>query len=180
MHKKQGRIQPVRLGGAISVVFGSQLALRVHYWKSNEVYFTTLLWQNNVRQNGLISRMLFSELYKVMVNKVTFVSECFHIKPSQVETLALKENGTHDGPRLEKLMRFFSICFTFFQKWKCFRKENKFVCKTKLFSFRSRLRNESVFETKLKLFLKRKDFNLQTKVAVFPKRIWNIFETKRF
>jgi len=26
------------------------------------VRFTTLLWQNNGRQNGLISRMLFSEL----------------------------------------------------------------------------------------------------------------------
>jgi len=34
--------------------------------------FTTLLWQNNGRQNGLISRMLFSELYKIMVNKVHF------------------------------------------------------------------------------------------------------------
>jgi len=32
------------------------------------------------------------------------------------------------------------------------------------------LRSESVFETKVKLllFVKRKDFNLQTKVKVFP------------
>ena len=41
-----------------------------------------------------------------------------------------------------------------------------------MFLFRKHLRNESVFETKVKLFLflKRKDFKLQTKVKVFPKR----------
>ena len=39
-------------------------------WK---VYFTTLLWQNNGRQNGLLTRMLFSELYKIMVNKLPSV-----------------------------------------------------------------------------------------------------------
>jgi len=40
----------------------------------------------------------------------------------------------------------------------------------KMFLFRKHLRNESVFETKLKLFLflKRKYFSLQTKVKVFP------------
>jgi len=28
-----GRIQPVKLGGAVSVIFGSQVSLRVHYCK---------------------------------------------------------------------------------------------------------------------------------------------------
>jgi len=42
------------------------------------MYVTTLLWQNNGQQNRHISRMLFSELYKIvqkkyMVKKVTFV-----------------------------------------------------------------------------------------------------------
>jgi len=40
---------------------------------SDDVYLTTLLWQNNGRQNDLIWRMLFFELYKIMVNKTTFV-----------------------------------------------------------------------------------------------------------
>jgi len=39
----QGRIQPGSLGGTISVIFGSQISLRVHYCKRDEVYFTTLL-----------------------------------------------------------------------------------------------------------------------------------------
>jgi len=73
MPNRQGRIHSVSLGGAISVIFGSQVSLRVHYCKRDEVYFTTLLWQHNGRQNGLISRMLFSELFKIMVKKVTFV-----------------------------------------------------------------------------------------------------------
>jgi len=29
--------------GAISATFGSQVSLCVHYWKRDEVYFTTLL-----------------------------------------------------------------------------------------------------------------------------------------
>jgi len=69
-------IHPVRLaGGAISAVSGSQVSLWVRYCKCrrDEIYFTTLVWQNSGRQNGLKSRMLFSELYKIMVNKVTFV-----------------------------------------------------------------------------------------------------------
>jgi len=39
-----------------------------------------------------------------------------------------------------------------------------------MFLLRKYLRNESVFETKVKLILfrKRKDFNLQTKVKVLP------------
>jgi len=57
LRRKHGRIQPVTLGGVISVLFGSQVSLRVHYCKGDEVYFTTPLWQNNGRQNGLTSRM---------------------------------------------------------------------------------------------------------------------------
>jgi len=49
---------------AFSVIFNSQVSLRVHYCIRDEEYFT----------NGLISRMLFSELHKIMVNKVTFIS----------------------------------------------------------------------------------------------------------
>jgi len=51
-----------------------------------------------------------------------------------------------------------------------------------MFSFRAHLRNERVFETKVKLFLllKQKYFDLQTKMKVFPKRKWKYFETKMF
>jgi len=59
-----------KVRGEISVIFGSQVSWQVHYCKRGEVYFTTLLWPNKRRQNGLISRMLFSEFYKIMVNKV--------------------------------------------------------------------------------------------------------------
>jgi len=48
--------------------------LRVHCCMRDEVYFTTLLRQNNRRQNDLVSLTLFSELYKTMVNKVTLVN----------------------------------------------------------------------------------------------------------
>ena len=57
----------------ISVIFGRQLSLRVDCCTRDEVYFTTLLWQISGLQNGFISRMLFSELYKIMVDKVTFL-----------------------------------------------------------------------------------------------------------
>ena len=43
--QKQGRIQPVSLGRAISMIFGSQVSLQVHYCKRDEAYFITLLWQ---------------------------------------------------------------------------------------------------------------------------------------
>jgi len=69
----RGWIQPVCLRGRISVILGSQVSLPVHYRKKEEVYFTTLLWQNKGRQNGLTSRLLFSKLNKIMVKKVTFV-----------------------------------------------------------------------------------------------------------
>jgi len=48
----QGRIQPVSSDGAISVIFGSQASLWVHYCKRDGIYFTTMLSQNNGRQNG--------------------------------------------------------------------------------------------------------------------------------
>ena len=57
----------------LKAFFGSEVSLRVHYCKRDEVYFTTLLWQNNVWKNGFISCMLFSYVYKIMVKKVTFV-----------------------------------------------------------------------------------------------------------
>ena len=71
---QHGRIQPVRLRGAVSVTFDSQVSLRVHYCKKKEVYFTTLQWhKTDGRQNSVISRMLFFKLYKIMVNNATFV-----------------------------------------------------------------------------------------------------------
>jgi len=69
----QGQIQPVMLREEIPVIFGSQVSLRVRYCERDKVYFTTLLSLNNGKQNDLISRTLFSELWKIMVNKVTFV-----------------------------------------------------------------------------------------------------------
>jgi len=68
--------------GAISEIFGSQVSLRVLRYKRDDVYFTTLLWQNSGRQNGLASRMLFSELYKIIVNKITFVRFRGNDRPS--------------------------------------------------------------------------------------------------
>jgi len=71
--QSQGRIQSVRLGGR----FQKYLLVKSHYGFAtvrDEVYITTQLWQNNGRQNVLVSRMLFSKLYKILVNKVTFVS----------------------------------------------------------------------------------------------------------
>jgi len=59
-----------RVRGAISAIFVSQVSWRVQYFKRDEVYFTTLLWQNNGWQNGLVVRMLFYELYTLLVNTV--------------------------------------------------------------------------------------------------------------
>jgi len=39
----QGLIQPVSSGGAISIIFGSQVSLQVHCCKRHEVFFKTLL-----------------------------------------------------------------------------------------------------------------------------------------
>ena len=54
-----------KVKGAISVTFGSQVSLRVHYCKRDEVYFTTLLWQNNGSQNGLI---IESDVFRIVQN----------------------------------------------------------------------------------------------------------------
>ena len=99
LHTNQGRIQPVSLRGVISEKFGSQVSLRVHYCKKDEVYFTTLLWQNNRCQNGLISRMLFSELCKIMVNKVTFVGFKGAIAPPLDSPLAQTRPCRHVAAR---------------------------------------------------------------------------------
>jgi len=71
---RQGRMQPVRLGGGgdFSNIWHSSLIMGSLLHKRDVVYFTTLLWQNNGQQNWLISRMLFSELFKMIVKKVTF------------------------------------------------------------------------------------------------------------
>jgi len=47
----------------------------------DEAYFTTLLWQKNGQQYGLSSQTLFDELYKIMVNKVTFLGFMGAIAP---------------------------------------------------------------------------------------------------
>jgi len=71
-----------------------------------------------------------------------------------------------------------AIFFSFFAK--CFGNKSESVSETKkiffkskMFLFRKHLRNESVFETKVKLFLclKSKDFQLQTKVSVSETKI---------
>jgi len=61
----------------------AEVSLRVHYCKRNEDNVTTLLWQNSRQQNDLTSRKLFSELYKIMVNKVTFIGFRGENRPSR-------------------------------------------------------------------------------------------------
>jgi len=107
----QGRIQPVRLGGrAISDIFASQVSSRLRYrFKRDEANFTTLLWQNNGRYNDLTSQMLFSELYKSMVNKVTFVGFRGEIVPSALTPLG--PSPDHDKWDLSSaLMSVYSRC----------------------------------------------------------------------
>jgi len=58
---------------AISAIFGSRVSLGVQYSKRYEVHVTTLVWKNIGRKNGFVSRMLFFELYKIILNKVIFV-----------------------------------------------------------------------------------------------------------
>jgi len=55
-------VDPASKFRAISVIFGSQVSLQVHYCKTDQVCFTTLLLQNNGRPNSLMLRMLFSEV----------------------------------------------------------------------------------------------------------------------
>ena len=60
-------------GGTISVIFSSQVSLRVYFVRGLK-YTSQHRCDNKIgRQNGLIWRMLFSELYKIVVKKVTFV-----------------------------------------------------------------------------------------------------------
>jgi len=59
---------------AISAIFGSQVSYQLWHCKKDQVHFTALQWQNNGRQNSHVLRTLFSELYNIMVNKVTFLS----------------------------------------------------------------------------------------------------------
>jgi len=42
-----------KFGAAISIIFGSQFSLQVHYCKRGEIYFTTLLWLSNGRKIAL-------------------------------------------------------------------------------------------------------------------------------
>jgi len=72
-HFNTGADPASKFRGRFQWIFASQVSLWVHYCKRDEVHFTTLLWQNNGRQNDLISQMLFSELFKIMVKKVTFI-----------------------------------------------------------------------------------------------------------
>ena len=54
--------------GTISVIFDMRFSLVVHYTtvKWDEVWFATLLWQNNGQQKGLISRMFFLNCKKTL------------------------------------------------------------------------------------------------------------------
>jgi len=59
-------------GGAISVYIWQSSLITVSLpWERDEEYFTTLLWQNTGRKYGLKSRMLFSEVYNIMVKLVS-------------------------------------------------------------------------------------------------------------
>jgi len=80
-------------GEAILVIFGSYVSLRVHYCKRDEAYFTTLLRQINGRQNGLASRMLFSELYNTLVNKVIFLGFRGTIAPPWIRPWMTRSSG---------------------------------------------------------------------------------------
>jgi len=76
----QGRIQPVRLGRVISDL---TLTVKSHYRLTTVSQTKYTSQQNNGRQNGLISRMLFSEMQKNMVKKVTFLGFSWGDRPSR-------------------------------------------------------------------------------------------------
>jgi len=61
---EQERVRPVRLAGMISVIFGNQVLLQVHNCRRDEVYFTTLLWQNNGRKMALYRECCFPNCTK--------------------------------------------------------------------------------------------------------------------
>jgi len=68
---KQGRIQPVRFGGR----FQEYLVVKSHYSFTavRDMKFTSQYCNAKTTDGKIVSRMLFSEFYKIMVNKVTFV-----------------------------------------------------------------------------------------------------------
>ena len=69
-----GRIQPGSLAGAISVIFGSQVSLRVCYCKRDFKYTSQHCCDKTMVVKMALNRECwFSELYKIMANKVTFV-----------------------------------------------------------------------------------------------------------
>ena len=49
-----------------------QVSARLLCCKRDETWLTKLMWQSDGRQNGYLSRMLFSELHTIMVNKGHF------------------------------------------------------------------------------------------------------------
>jgi len=71
----EARADPVSkfTGGNFSNIWESSLMTGSLLYKRRSILQKILLWQNNGRQNRMISRMLFFELYKIMVNNVTFV-----------------------------------------------------------------------------------------------------------
>jgi len=99
------------------------------------------------------------------------------IRESANQTFSSRNTGpqrrvAHMGHDHKTDAIFFDLYYEVFpkQKWKCFRDENKIFWNENVL-FRKHLRNASVFETKVKLFLflKQKGFNLQTEVEVFLK-----------
>jgi len=90
----QVRIQPVSLGESISVIFGIQVSLRVPYCKRDEVYFTTLLWQNQARNQlgtpgGAKSFLRGAQIFELCPVALTYVQHIFQ--------------GTNNFSRGEKL-----------------------------------------------------------------------------
>jgi len=72
-YRSKGRIQPVRFGGAILVIFGSQVSIRVHHCKRDEEYFTTLLWQRIWTAKWPYNAKAVFQIVQNFGNKVTFV-----------------------------------------------------------------------------------------------------------
>jgi len=69
---RQRLIQSVNLEEVISVIFASQVSQRLRTVQEMKYTSQHCCDKNNGWPNGLISRMLFSVLYKIIVNKVNF------------------------------------------------------------------------------------------------------------
>jgi len=69
----QGRIQPVSLGGAISVIFGSQVSLRVHSVKEMKYTSQHCCDKTVDGKMALYRECCFLNCSKIIVKKVTFV-----------------------------------------------------------------------------------------------------------